>query len=117
MRRDIDRHPDRIKAVLTNDGVRKEFLKGAPKNDAKAIKAFVGSNADNALKTKPKVSSSAIIPCSFARSLWWDGRWPERVVDSCPSRVALAANLELSRLLSNGRVLLCDHFVSLGTES
>ena len=56
MRRDIDRHPRRIKDVLLDDGLRKEFLKGAPKNDAKAVKAFVSSNAENALKTKPKVS-------------------------------------------------------------
>jgi hypothetical protein len=56
MRRGIDRRPQRIKAILTEDGLRKEFLKGAPKNDAKAVKAFVASNAENALKTKPKVS-------------------------------------------------------------
>lgn len=55
MRRDIDRHPRRIKDVLLEDGVRKEFLGGVHKNDAKAVKAFVSNNAANALKTKPKV--------------------------------------------------------------
>lgn len=56
MRREIDRRSSRIKAVLTEEGLRKEFLKNAPNNDAKAVKAFVASNAENALKTKPKVS-------------------------------------------------------------
>ena len=64
MRREFDRHPQRIKAVLTQDGVRKEFLKGAPKSDAKAVKAFVAGNADNALKTKPKVSRSFFLAFS-----------------------------------------------------
>jgi len=58
MRQDIDRNPQRIKQVLINDGVRKAFLKGASKIDAKVVKAFVASNAENALKTKPKVSQS-----------------------------------------------------------
>lgn len=67
MRTAIHRHPERIKKVLLNDGVRKSFLKGAPKQDAKVVKAFVASNADNALKTKPKVSISSprVTPASF----------------------------------------------------
>lgn len=56
MRKDIDRHPERIKNVLLDDGVRKSFLKGASKQDTKVVKAFVDSNSENALKTKPKVS-------------------------------------------------------------
>ena len=56
MRRDIDRNPQRIKKVLMEDGLRSTFLKGVPKQEAKAVKAFVASNAENALKTKPKVS-------------------------------------------------------------
>jgi len=35
--------------------LRKEFLKGAPKNESKAVSAFVSANSENALKTKPKV--------------------------------------------------------------
>ena len=32
------------------------LFKGVPKQEAKVVKAFVASNAENALKTKPKVS-------------------------------------------------------------
>lgn len=56
MRTDIDRHPEHIKKVLLDDGIRKSFLKGAPKNESKVVKEFVASNSENALKTKPKVS-------------------------------------------------------------
>lgn len=65
MRRAFDRHPQRLKDVLKDDGLRKEFLKGAPKNDAKVVKAFVAqpSNAESALKTKPKVSLRSLFHC------------------------------------------------------
>lgn len=65
MRRAIDRRSRQLKDVLLDDKLRKEFLKGAPKNDAKAVKAFVASNSENALKTRPKVSSFCPFPCSF----------------------------------------------------
>ncbi|KAK3706405.1 hypothetical protein LTR37_012783 [Vermiconidia calcicola] len=58
MRRDIDRHPRRIKDVLTEERMRKEFFDGCSKNEAKAVKAFVSANAENALKTKPKNDAS-----------------------------------------------------------
>lgn len=45
-----------------DDGIRKVYLKGAPKHEAKVVKAFVASNAENALKTKPKVSCILICP-------------------------------------------------------
>ncbi|KAK5115119.1 hypothetical protein LTR62_001816 [Meristemomyces frigidus] len=54
MRRSIDRHPERLKRVLTEPGLRKAFLKGVGKDEKKVMKAFVASNAENALKTKPK---------------------------------------------------------------
>ncbi|KAF2773684.1 hypothetical protein EJ03DRAFT_245772, partial [Teratosphaeria nubilosa] len=54
MRQFIDQQPDRIKRVLLADGVRREFLKGAPKQEDKVVKSFVASNAENALRTKPK---------------------------------------------------------------
>lgn len=57
MRRAIDRRSRQLKDVLLDEHLRKEFLKGAPKNDAKVVKAFVAANASNALKTRPKVSS------------------------------------------------------------
>lgn len=56
LRSDIDRNPHRIKRVLTEPGIRKEFLGGAPNDEKKAVKVFVGHNGENALKTKPKVS-------------------------------------------------------------
>ncbi len=55
MRRDIDRHPERIKRVLTDAGVRKHLLKGIANDEKKAVKTFAASNQENALKTKPKV--------------------------------------------------------------
>lgn len=61
MRRDIDLNPERIKNILTGDGVRKAFLNDASKQETKVVKAFVASNAANALKTKPKVSDAPYI--------------------------------------------------------
>ncbi|KAF2209280.1 hypothetical protein CERZMDRAFT_47237, partial [Cercospora zeae-maydis SCOH1-5] len=54
MRRAIDRHPRRLKDVLLNPLIRKEFLKNAPANDKAVVEAFVESNRGNMLKTKPK---------------------------------------------------------------
>jgi hypothetical protein len=60
MRRDIDRRPRKLKDVLADEPIRRDFLKGVPKNDAKVVKAFVAANASNALKTRPKVSYYAL---------------------------------------------------------
>ncbi|KAL8865179.1 MAG: hypothetical protein Q9198_009441 [Flavoplaca austrocitrina] len=54
MRKDIDRKSDRLKSVLLDPAMRKEFLSGISKDDRKAVKAFVEQNKENALKTKPK---------------------------------------------------------------
>jgi len=45
--------------VLTADSMRKEFLAGVPNKAEKAVQVFIASrsNAESALKTKPKVSS------------------------------------------------------------
>ena len=56
LRRDIDRKPHRIKAVLTDTAMRKEFFGGIGRDEKKAIRAFAGHNSRTALKTKPKVS-------------------------------------------------------------
>lgn len=56
LRRDIDRHPQRIRTVLNDADIRKEFLDNAPNNEEKAVKAFIKKNVESALKTKPKVS-------------------------------------------------------------
>ena len=55
MRRDIDRKPHKIKAVLMDEAIRKNILGGIPNDPKKAIKAFASHNSESALKTKPKV--------------------------------------------------------------
>ncbi|KAI9721270.1 MAG: hypothetical protein M1812_002432 [Candelaria pacifica] len=55
LRGDVDRQSDRIKTVLSSPGLRREFFGGISNDPKKVIKAFVGSNSENALKTKPKV--------------------------------------------------------------
>lgn len=54
LRRSIDRRPHLIKAVLTENRLRKDILNVSANDDKKAVKAFAASNAENALKTKPK---------------------------------------------------------------
>lgn len=54
MRKDVDLKSHNIKAVLTAPELRKEFLGGIPSDEKKAVKAFVGMNTENMLKTKPK---------------------------------------------------------------
>jgi uncharacterized protein (TIGR02453 family) len=61
LRRDIDRKPERIKAVLTNAELRKHLLGGVSKDEKKAIKAFAQQNQENALKTHPKVRISTFV--------------------------------------------------------
>ncbi len=58
LRRELDRRSTRIKQVLTDERIRKAFLGGAPNNEKKVVKAFIGLdyNASNALKRNPKVS-------------------------------------------------------------
>ena len=56
LRTDIDRKPHGLKRVLMEPGIRKEVLGGIPKDEKKAVKAFISQNGENALKTKPKVS-------------------------------------------------------------
>lgn len=59
LRQDIDRKPHKIKAVLTDAGIRKAFLEGVANDEKKAVKAFVNlpQNMSNALKKNPKVRS------------------------------------------------------------
>jgi hypothetical protein len=58
LRRDIDRKPHKIKAVLTDSGIREAFLDGVKDDGKKAVKAFTSlpMNRSNALKRNPKVS-------------------------------------------------------------
>lgn len=55
MRKDLDKKSHRLKRVLMGREMRKEFLGGVKEEEVKVVKAFVGLNGENALKTKPKV--------------------------------------------------------------
>lgn len=57
LRAEIDRNSHRMKRVLLEPGIRKEMFGGIPGDEKKAVKAFVSQNGENALKTKPKVST------------------------------------------------------------
>lgn len=52
LRRDIDRKPHKIKRVLTDAGIRKEFFDGIPNDEKKAVRAFTKKNAESALKVR-----------------------------------------------------------------
>ncbi|KAH7075609.1 hypothetical protein BKA63DRAFT_533264 [Paraphoma chrysanthemicola] len=56
LRRDIDRKPHRIKKILTNAGIRKEFLGSIPDNEKRAVRTFASlkMNQETALKRHPK---------------------------------------------------------------
>ena len=56
MRTSIDQKPKKFRQVLMDASLRKHLLGGAPHDEKKAIRAFCSQNAENALKTKPKVS-------------------------------------------------------------
>jgi hypothetical protein len=55
LRRNIDRKPEVIRRVLTDAALRKTILGVTPNDEKKVIKVFASHNAENALKTKPKV--------------------------------------------------------------
>lgn len=59
LRRDVDRRPERIKRVLMHEDVRRGFLGGGgggvgKGGEKEVVERFLGHNAENALKTKPK---------------------------------------------------------------
>lgn len=55
LRKDVDEKSHKLKKVLMAADMRREFLGGIGENEKKAVKAFVGNNTENMLKTKPKV--------------------------------------------------------------
>ena len=63
LRKEIDKKSHKIKKVLMAPDMRKEFFGGIGPDEKKAVKAFVGMNTENALKTKPKVR---LLPCSVS---------------------------------------------------
>ncbi|KAI9811399.1 MAG: hypothetical protein M1826_003189 [Phylliscum demangeonii] len=64
VRRHIDRKPHKIKNVLMQDGLRKEFLGNIPKDSKKAVQAFIKHNEEMMLKIKPNVTylNSVVMP-------------------------------------------------------
>jgi uncharacterized protein (TIGR02453 family) len=54
IRDQIHRRPGKLKAVLMDAAVRKEFLKGAKADEKECTKRFCEMNKEAALKTKPK---------------------------------------------------------------
>jgi len=61
LRRAVDRKSHKLKNVLMDPRIRKECLKGAPNDEKKVVKAFATANAENALKSKPKVSLDELV--------------------------------------------------------
>ncbi|KAL2846262.1 hypothetical protein BJX68DRAFT_126552 [Aspergillus pseudodeflectus] len=54
LRDDIDNNSERLKDVLRQEGLRREFFGGIPDDEDEAIQAFAKQNSESALKTKPK---------------------------------------------------------------
>lgn len=68
LRRAVDGKPHKLKRVLAEPGLRKEFFGGIPKDEKKVVKAFIRHNEENMLKKKPKVCTvtfltSLPLPC------------------------------------------------------
>jgi len=62
LREDIDTQPHQFKSILTEEHLRTTFFPGIKKDEKKVIAAFCKMSADNALKTKPKVSLETSCP-------------------------------------------------------
>jgi len=60
IRANIDANPQRITRILSNSGIRKDFLGNVGQDGTKVVKAFASHNAESALKTKPKASKAWI---------------------------------------------------------
>lgn len=62
LRASIDERPRRWRRVLADGAFQRTFLPAARDADEEsAVKAFAGANAENALKTKPKVSDHPVL--------------------------------------------------------
>lgn len=103
LRRDIDRRPHRIKRVLTDAGLRKEFFGGIADDEKKAVRAFVSQSAENALKRKPKVSRKHFLHHQHRASVerlggvsslllcWISRNLDESIAASTPGGIAAAS--------------------------
>lgn len=67
MRRAIDRKSEKLKNVLLEPAMRKEFLKAVAKDENKVVNAFVDANSGDMLKTKPKVNFLPVLVLARAR--------------------------------------------------
>ncbi|OJD35206.1 protein fam92a1 [Diplodia corticola] len=54
LRREIDLKPHKIKRVLNDVNIRKEFFDGIPNDEKAAVRAFTKKNAESALKVRPQ---------------------------------------------------------------
>ena len=66
LRREIDQHSDRLKAVLLRPDMRREIFDGIPDDVDAAVNAFVSHNKESALKVRPKVSAHLPVVASSA---------------------------------------------------
>lgn len=79
LRQAIDAKSEKLKDVLLEPRLRKDFLKGVTKDATKAVKVFASMNTENMLKTKPKVGFSVssslpppfCSPCSTSHVCGW----------------------------------------------
>ena len=79
LRQDMDQNPQRIKRILNDADVRKQFMNGIPDDEKKAVKAFVSQNQESALKSKPMVRliflDKAPIPIKTGSITLWDATY------------------------------------------
>lgn len=61
LRQAIDAKSEKLKDVLLEPRIRKDFLKGVTNDATKAVKVFTSMNTENMLKTKPKVDFSPFL--------------------------------------------------------
>jgi len=63
IRQSIDKHPNRLKSVLTGDDFAAEFFSNPQRKDERSIiQSFVEKNGEDALKTAPKASQPMPYP-------------------------------------------------------
>ena len=86
MRQAIDAKSEKLKEVLLEPRIRKEFLKGVTNDATKAVKIFTSMNTENMLKTKPKVGFSFPLPVFPRRPpsvhVWLEKKLFRKDVDS-----------------------------------
>jgi len=83
LRTDIDQRSSRIRAVLTDAGIRKHIFGGIGKDENKAIKAFCKQNEENALKTKPKVIPQPMLNSCIILTEFRDMRQTTQTLSFC----------------------------------